>query len=45
LYYTSSDAHRVWLGLQTITGDKGKHSWELPGETSLPDELNCSRCE
>ena len=39
-YYTGSDARRMWQGLQTITDDKGKHSRELPGDTSLPDELN-----
>ena len=26
--------------MQTITDYKGKHSLELPGDTSLPDELN-----
>uniref|UniRef100_A0A8C8D7D3 non-specific serine/threonine protein kinase n=1 Tax=Oncorhynchus tshawytscha TaxID=74940 RepID=A0A8C8D7D3_ONCTS len=30
------------LGLQTITDYKGKHSRELPSDTSLPDELNYS---
>ena len=30
----------MWQGLQTITGYKGKHSHELPSDTSLPDELN-----
>jgi hypothetical protein len=39
-YYTGSDARRMWQGLQTITDYKGKHSWELPSDTSLPDELN-----
>ena len=39
-YYTSSNAHRMWQGLQTITDYKGKHSRELPSDTSLPDELN-----
>uniref|UniRef100_A0A673ZE27 Reverse transcriptase domain-containing protein n=1 Tax=Salmo trutta TaxID=8032 RepID=A0A673ZE27_SALTR len=39
-YYTSSDARRMWQGLQTITDYKGKHSRELPSDTSLPDELN-----
>ena len=39
-YYTGSDAHRMWQGLQTITDYKGKHSRELPNDTSLPDELN-----
>ena len=38
-YYTGSDAHRMWLGLQIITVYKGKHSQELPSDTSLPDEL------
>ena len=39
-YYTGSDTHRMWQGLQTITDYKGKHSRELPSDTSLPDELN-----
>ena len=39
-YYTSSDARRMWQGLQTITDYKGKHSRELLSATSLPDELN-----
>jgi hypothetical protein len=30
----------MWQGLQTITDYKGKHSRELPRDTSLPDELN-----
>ena len=30
----------MWQGLQTITDYKGKHSHELPSDTSLPDELN-----
>ena len=30
----------MWQGLQTITDYKGKHSRELPSDTSLPDELN-----
>ena len=38
-YYTSLDARRMWKGLQTITDYKGKHSRELPSDTSLPDEL------
>ena len=38
--YTGSDARRKWQGLQTITDYKGKHSRELPSDTSLPDELN-----
>jgi hypothetical protein len=29
----------MWQGLQTITDYKGKHSRELPSDTSLPDEL------
>ena len=37
---TSSDARRMWQGLQTITDYKGKHSRELHSDTSLPDELN-----
>jgi hypothetical protein len=39
-YYTSSFACRMWQGLQTITDYKGKHSRELPSDTSLPDERN-----
>ena len=39
-YYTGSDALRMWQGLQTVTDYKGKHSWELPSDKSLPDELN-----
>jgi hypothetical protein len=39
-YYTSPDARPMWKGLQTITDYKGKHSRELPSDTSLPDELN-----
>ena len=39
-YYTGSDARWMWQGLQIITGYKGKHSRELPRETSLLDELN-----
>jgi hypothetical protein len=27
-------------GLQTITDYKGKHSWGIPSDTSLADELN-----
>uniref|UniRef100_A0A8C7J2T3 Steroid 21-hydroxylase n=1 Tax=Oncorhynchus kisutch TaxID=8019 RepID=A0A8C7J2T3_ONCKI len=30
----------MWQGLETITEYKGKHSRELPSDTSLPDELN-----
>ena len=30
----------MWQGLQTITDYKGKHSGELPSDTSLPGELN-----
>jgi hypothetical protein len=30
----------MWQGLQTITDYKGKHSRELPSDTSLSDELN-----
>ena len=40
LYYTGSDARRMWQGLQTITDYKGKHSRKLPSDTGLPDELN-----
>jgi hypothetical protein len=39
-YYTGSDACLMWQGLKTITDYKGKHSCELPSDTSLPDELN-----
>ena len=39
-YYTGSDARLMWQGLQTITDYKGKHSRELPSDTSLPDKLN-----
>jgi hypothetical protein len=39
-YYTGPDARQMWQALQTITDYKGKHSRELPGDTSLPDELN-----
>ena len=39
-YYTSHDTLLVWQGLQTITDYKGKHSRELPNDTSLPDKLN-----
>ena len=39
-YYTGSDARLMGQGLQTITDYKGKHSHELPSDTSLPDELN-----
>ena len=38
-YYTT-DACRTWQGLQTITAYKGKHSRELPSDTSLLYELN-----
>jgi hypothetical protein len=40
LYYTGSEARRMWQCLQTISDYKGKHSRELPSDTSLPDELN-----
>ena len=30
----------MWQGLQTIPDYKGKHSRELPNDTSLPDKLN-----
>ena len=39
-HYTGSDARLMWQGLQTITDYKGKHSHELPSNTSLPDEPN-----
>jgi hypothetical protein len=39
-YYTGSDACRMWQGLQTIRDYNGKHSRELPSDTSLPVELN-----
>jgi hypothetical protein len=40
LYYTGSDARRMWQGLQTITDYNGMHSRKLPSDTRLPDELN-----
>ena len=39
-YYTGFEARRMWQGFQTITHNKGKHSRELPSDTSLPDKLN-----
>jgi hypothetical protein len=30
----------MWQGLTNITNYKGKPSYELPSDTSLPDELN-----
>jgi hypothetical protein len=36
----NTDACLMWQGLPTITDYKGKHSHELPSDTSLPDELN-----
>ena len=39
-YYTGSDDRLMWQGSETITDYKGKHSHELPSDTSLPDELN-----
>jgi hypothetical protein len=30
----------LWQGLQTITHYKGEPSRELPGDASLPDEIN-----
>ena len=39
-YFTGSDAHQMWQGLQTIINYKGKHSRELPSDTNLTDELN-----
>jgi hypothetical protein len=38
-FYTGSDARWMRQGFQTITQDKGKHSRELPIDTSLTDEL------
>jgi hypothetical protein len=38
--YTGSNARLMWQGLQASTDYKGKHSRELPSDTSLPDELN-----
>ena len=39
-YYTGSDVRQIWQDLtQTITDYKGKHSRELPSDTSLPHEL------
>ena len=34
-YYTGCDARLMWQGLQTITDYKGKHSGELPNDTTL----------
>ena len=34
-YNTGPDARLRWRGLQTITDYKGKHSRELPSDTSL----------
>ena len=34
-YYTGSDTRLIWQGFQTITDYKGKHSRELPSDTSL----------
>jgi phosphorylcholine metabolism protein LicD len=34
-YDTSSDARRMWQGLQTFTDYKEKHSQEMPSDTSL----------
>ena len=42
-HYTGSNARWMWQSLQTTKGStayKGKHSRELPSDTSLPDELN-----
>ena len=39
-YYTGSDTHRMWQGLQTITDYKWIPSHELPTDTSLTDKLN-----
>ena len=39
-YYTGSDAIQMWQGYQNSTDYKGKHSYELPSDTSLSDELN-----
>jgi hypothetical protein len=39
-YYTGSDVRRMWHGLQTITDNKGKHSCELPSDTSPLHKLN-----
>jgi hypothetical protein len=39
-YYTGSDAHRMWQGLQTIKDYKGNQSIEVSSDTSLADELN-----
>jgi hypothetical protein len=37
---TGSNTRWIWQGLQTITDYKGKHSRELPSDTSQQDELN-----
>ena len=39
MYYTGSDARRMWQGLQTIRLQR-EASRELPSDTSLPDEPN-----
>ena len=39
-YYAGSNARRMWQGLQAVTEYEGKHSRELPSDTSIPDELN-----
>jgi hypothetical protein len=42
-YYTGSDARRMWQVSQTITDYKGKHSRELPSDTSLSDRYSALR--
>ena len=37
-YCADSDFRRMWQGLQTITDYKGKHSQELPSDTSLENK-------
>jgi hypothetical protein len=39
-YYTGADACCMWQELQSITDYKGRHSWDLPNNASLPDKLN-----
>ena len=39
-YYTGSDVHWMWHGLQTIMDYKGKPRHKLPSDASLLDELN-----
>ena len=40
IHYTGSEGSRMWQGLQTIMDYKGKPSYELPSDASLPEGLN-----